>query len=84
MTIDDNIGDEKLQYDINRAAVKISSLSSGNIDRYEYITGEQILPSNQSRMIEQANFSYSSLAKAFEKQTKTKKPPKNKKITLTG
>ena len=84
MAIDDNIGDEKLQYDINGAAAKISSLWSGNIDRYEYITGEQILPFNQSRMIEQANFSYSSLAKAFEKQTKTKKPPKNKKITLTG
>ena len=46
MAIDDNIGDEKLQYDINGAAAKIPSLSSGNIDRYEYITGEQILPSN--------------------------------------
>ena len=79
MAIDDNIGDEKLQYDINGAAAKISSLWSGNIDRYEYITGEQILPFNQSRMIEQANFSYSSLAKAFEKQTKkTKKTNKQK------
>ena len=84
MTIDDNNGDEKLQYDINRAAVKISSLSPGNIDRYEHIKGEQILSSNQSRMIEQANFSYSSLAKAFEKQKKTKKTKQNKKITLTG
>ena len=79
MAIDDNIGDEKLQDDINGAAAKISSLWSGNIDRYEYITGEQILPFNQSRMIEQANFSYSTLAKAFEKQTKkTKKTNKQK------
>ena len=36
VTINDNIGDEKLQYDINRTAAKISSLSSGNIDKYEY------------------------------------------------
>ena len=40
MTIDDNIGDEKLHFDINRTAVKISSLSSGNIDKYEYLRGE--------------------------------------------
>ena len=47
MTIDDKINDEKLQYDINREATKISALSSGKIDRYEYLTGEKILPSNQ-------------------------------------
>ena len=47
MTIEDQIKDEKLQYDINREAAKISALSSGIIDKYEYLTGEEILPSNQ-------------------------------------
>ena len=51
MTIEDQIKDEKLQYDINREAAKISALSSGKIDKYE--------------------FPYSSLGKAFKKQTKT-------------
>ena len=68
---DENIKDEKLQYDINREAAKISALSSGKIDKYEYLTGEEILPSNQQQIIEQAKFSYSPLGKAFEKQTKT-------------
>ena len=71
MTIDDQIKDEKLQYDINRRAAKISALSSGKIDKYEYLTGEEILPSNQQQIIEQAKFTYSPLGKAFEKQTKT-------------
>ena len=57
--------------DINRAAAKISVLSSGKIDKYEYLTGEKILPSNQQQIIEQAEFTYSRLGKAFEKQTKT-------------
>ena len=46
MITDDQIEDEKLQYDINREAVKISALSSGKIDKYEYLNGEEILPSN--------------------------------------
>ena len=71
MTIKDQIGDEKLQYDINREAAKISALSSGKIDKYEYLTGEEILPSNQQQIIEQAKFTYSPLGKAFEKQAKT-------------
>ena len=44
MTIDDKSGDEKLQYDINREAAKISELSSVKIDKYEYLAGEEILP----------------------------------------
>ena len=68
--IEDQIRDEKLQYDINREAAKISALSSGKIDKYEYLTGEEILPSNQQQIIEQAKFTYSRLGKAFEKQTK--------------
>ena len=71
MTIDDQIRDEKLQYDINREAAKISALSSGKIHKYEYLTGEDILPSNQQQIIEQAKFTYSLLRKAFEKQIKT-------------
>ena len=71
MTIKDQIRDEKLQYDGNREVVKISSISSGKIDMYEYLTSEEILPSNQQQMIEQAKFTYSPLGKAFEKQTKT-------------
>ena len=47
MIIDDKIRDEKLQYDINREEPKISALSSGKIDKYEYLTGKEILPSNQ-------------------------------------
>ena len=71
MTIEDQIKDEKLQYDINREAAKLSALSSGKIDKYEHLTGEKILPSNQQQIIEQAKFTYSPLGKAFEKQTKT-------------
>ena len=71
MTIEDQIKDEKLQYDINREAAKISALSSGKLDKYEYLTGEEILPSNQQQIIQQAKFTYSPLGKAFEKQTKT-------------
>ena len=71
MTINDQIRDEKLQYDINREAAKISALSSGKIHKYEYLTGEDILPSNQQQIIEQAKFTYSPLGKAFDKQIKT-------------
>ena len=71
MTIEDQIKDEKLKYDINREAAKISALSSGKIDKYEYLTSEKILPYNKQQIIEQAKFNYSPLGKAFEKQTKT-------------
>ena len=70
MKINDQIRDEKLQYDINREAAKISAFSSGKIHKYEYLTGEDILPSNQQQIIEQAKFTYSPLEKAFEKQIK--------------
>ena len=71
MTINDQIRDEKLQYNINREAAKISFLSSGKIRKYKYLTGEEILPSDQQQIIEQAKFTYSPLGKAFEKQIKT-------------
>ena len=68
MTIDDKIKDEQLQYNINREAANISALSTGKIDKYEYLTGKEILPSDQSRIIEQAKFTHYPLSKAFEKQ----------------
>ena len=71
MTIEDQIKDEKLQYDINREAAKISALSSGKLDKYEYLSGEEILSSNQQQIIQQAKFNYSPLGKAIEKQRKT-------------
>ena len=71
MTINDQIGDKKLQYDINREASIISALSSGEKNKYEYPTGKDTLPSNQQQIIEQARFTYSPLGKAFEKQIKT-------------
>ena len=46
-------------------------MSSGKIHKYEYLTGEYILSSNQQQVIEQAKFTYSPLGKAFEKQIKT-------------
>ena len=61
MTIDNQIIDEKLQYDINREALKISPLSSAKISTYEYLTGGEILPSNQRQTLEQAKFAYSPL-----------------------
>ena len=61
MTIDDKFIDEKLQYDINREAAKISALSSDTINKYEYLAGEEILPSNQKKIVKEAKFTYSPL-----------------------
>ena len=71
MAIDDKIRNEKLQHDINREAAKVPALSSGKINKYEYLTGEEkyyIL--NQRKLMQQGNFTYSLLGKAFGKQTK--------------
>ena len=84
MTIEDQTRDEKLQYGINREAAKISALLSDKIayfmQFYAYFTGEEILPSNQQQIIEQAKFTYSLLGKAFEKQTKAIEDPGKKLI----
>ena len=82
MTIKDQVRDEKLQYDINREAAKISALSSGKVDSYEYLTGENILPSNQQQIIEKAKFTYSPLGKAFEKKKKNNRRPRKKQIDV--
>ena len=70
MAINDSIRDEKLRYNINTEATKISGLSSGKIDKYKFITDEKILPSDQSRIIEQAKFTHSPCGKVFERQIK--------------
>ena len=63
MTIDDEIMNEKPQYDINKEAAKMYALSSGKLHKYEYLTGEDILPPNQQQIIEQTKFTYSRLEK---------------------
>ena len=82
MTIEDQTKDEKLQYDINREAAKISAFSSGKLDKYECLTGEEILPSNQQQIIHQAKFNYSPLGKALEKQRKILKIKEKNKLSL--
>ena len=82
MTIDNKIEDEKLHHDIYIEAAKISALPSGKIDRYEYLTGEEIFSSNQKQITEQAKFIYSPLGKAFEKQTKTIEDQGKKQIDV--
>ena len=71
MKINDQTRDEKLKYDINREAAKISALSSGKIHKYKYLAGDEILPSDKQQIIEQAKFTYSPLGRTFEKQIKT-------------
>ena len=80
MTINDQLRDKKLQYSINREAAKISALPSDKIHKYEYLTGEYILPFNQQQIIKQARFIYSLLGKAFEKQIKTSEDQGEKQI----
>ena len=80
MTIDDQIRDEKLQYDIDREAAKISALSSGKINKYEDLTSEEVFLSNQKQIIEQTKFTNSSLGKAFEKQIKAMEDQTEKQI----
>ena len=59
MKTDDKIKDEKLQHNINRETAKIPELSSDKIDKYQFLTGEEILPSDQSSIMRQAKFRYS-------------------------
>ena len=71
MTIDDKIRDEILKYNVNRKAEKISVLSPDKIDKQEYLTGGEIVHPDQSRIIQQAKFTFYALGKAFEKEMKT-------------
>ena len=63
------VRDEKIQYDINREAAKISTLSSGKVHKYEYLTGEEILPSNQQQIIEQKKILILLREKLLKKKT---------------
>ena len=63
----------QLQYNIKREAAKLSTFLSGKIDKFEYLTVEETLPSDQSRMIEEAYFSYSPIGKALNLLNKTNK-----------
>ena len=78
MTMNDQIKDEKLQYNINKEAAKISALSPGKLHKYEYLTGEDILLSTQQQIIEQTKFTYFPLGKAFDKQIKTIEDQENR------
>ena len=69
MKNNDKIRDEKLHYDIDSDAAKLSALSSGKIHKYKYVTGEEILLSNQKQIIGQVELAYSFLEKALEKPT---------------
>ena len=82
ITITNNakIRNKKLQNDINKEAAKIPALSSSKMEKYEYLTCEEILPSHQSRIIEWAKFTYSPLEIALEKQRQLKTKEKNKSI----
>ena len=71
MKIDDKIRDEK---------AKLSPLSSGKIDKYEYLTSNEILPSDQKQIIEQAKFTYPPLGNAFQKQQKRTEEQRRKQV----
>ena len=70
MTIDDEIGDAKMESSKNWEAAKVPVLSWRKSDKYEYLTGEEILSTPQSRMIAQAKVVHSPLENFFEKQIK--------------
>ena len=59
ITVKDRIRYGNLQYDINKGAAKISALPSDKTDKYVYPTGEEMLPSDETRMIEKAKFTCS-------------------------
>ena len=80
MTTDDKIRVEKLQFSINGEAAEISAVSSGKIDKFEYLTGEEILPPDQTGMIEQAKFTNSSLGKALKASKKQLRIKKENKL----
>ena len=82
MTIINQIRGEKLQHDVNKEVAKISALSSGKIYKYENLTAEDILPSNQQQIIEQIKIDHSPLGKAFEKQIKTTEDQAKKQIDV--
>ena len=67
-TLDKKNKQNEAQYDLNRKEAKISEFSSGNLDKYEYLTGEVV--NYKPRIVEQAKFDYSPLSKFFNKGLK--------------
>ena len=59
LATDEKIKDEKLHYNINREAAKMLALSSGKVDKYDYLTGEEIVPIDQSQIVQQTEFAFS-------------------------
>ena len=80
MIIDDQIEDEKLQYNINREAAEIPAWSSGKVDKHEYLAVQ--ISSNQKQILEKAKFTYFPLGKSFEKQTKQLKIKEKKQVDV--
>ena len=74
-TINKKIEQNKAQYDLDRQTAKISALSSGNVSKYEFSTGEDVLP--EKELLEKAatikRFQYSLLGNELKKQTGTAK-----------
>ena len=77
MAIDDKIRDEKLQHDTNREKPKILALSSGKIDKYEYLTGEEILPPGQRGVITQGTSTNFPLGKANKNDCRSRRKRNN-------
>ena len=63
--LDKKIMQNEAQYDLDRKAAKISALSSNNLDKYEYLTGEEL--GLKPSTVEQAKFEYSPLGKDLSK-----------------
>ena len=73
MTINDQIRDKKVQYDINRKAAEISVLSSVKVAKYEHLSGKEILASNQQQIKEQARFTYFPFGKLWKTNKNNRK-----------
>ena len=63
--LDDKIKAKKAQYELDREAAKISALSSGELEKYEYLTGEDL--GYKPNVIQKAKFEYPPLGKVFNK-----------------
>ena len=66
--LDRKIKENEAQYDLDSKAAKISAFSSENLDKYEYLTGEDL--SYKPSTVDQANFDYSPLSKLFNRRLK--------------
>ena len=63
--LDNKIRSNQAQYDLDRQSAKISALSSGKLDKYEYLTGEDL--GYKPDVVQKAKFEYSPFGQAFDK-----------------